>query len=140
MQAKTATQILGGNPNGKRSAADFYPTPQDVTQSLLRYLDIPKGATIWECACGEGDMVKVMKDNGYSVIATDLQQGVNFLDAPLHECDWIITNPPFNLADKFIERCAEHGKPFALLLKAQYWHAAKGTIFSDGCSLMLYVR
>jgi hypothetical protein len=91
------------------------------------YADSPDidGQVLFEGHCSEGDMVEVMKSSGYSVTATGLQQGVDFLTEPLHACDWIITNPPFNLADKFIARCAEHGKPFALLLKAQYWHAAK---------------
>ena len=59
------------------------------------------------------------------MIATDISSGQDFLTEPLPNCDWIITNPPFSISDKFIERCAEHGKPFALLLKSQYWHAKK---------------
>ena len=125
MDKIVATQMIGGNPTEKRSETDFYPTPRDVTEALLKYLDLPKTTVIWEPACGEMDMVSVMKEQGYRVIATDLSQGKDFLNEPLHECDWIITNPPFSVSDKFIERCAEHGKPFALLLKSQYWHAKK---------------
>lgn len=125
MKTSTATQIIGGNPNQRRSEADFYPTPKDVTQVLLDFLDLPKHTMIWEPACGELDMVNVMKENGHSVIATDLSFGQDFLKEPLYNCDWIITNPPFSVSDKFVERCAKHGKPFALLLKSQYWHAKK---------------
>lgn len=70
-------------------------------------------------------MVRAMQDRGYSVIATDIAFGQDFLNEPALRCDWIITNPPFGVSDKFIMRCAEHGKPFALLLKSQYWHAKK---------------
>lgn len=125
MNSKVATQMIGGNPNQKRSETDFYPTPPDVTQALLDFMQLPKNTVIWECACGEGDMVEVMRANGFPVIATDIINGQDFLTEPLPECDWIITNPPFGVSDKFIERCAEHGKPFALLLKSQYWHAKK---------------
>ena len=125
MEAKTATQIIGGNPTTKRSEADFYPTPKDVTGAILIFLDLPKNTIIWEPACGELDMVVKMQIEGYSVIPTDLKYGHDFLKMPPVECDWIITNPPFSVSDKFIERCAEHGKPFALLLKSQYWHAKK---------------
>ena len=125
MQTRTATQMCGGNPNQKRSESDFYPTPPDVTKTLLQFLDLPKGSVIWEPACGEMDMVSSMQSQGYAVIAIDLKYGQDFLTMPLPECDWIITNPPFSVSDKFIERCAEHGKPFALLLKSQYWHAKK---------------
>lgn len=125
MDSIVATQMIGGNPTKKRSETDFYPTPAEVTEALLRVLNLPKSVVIWEPACGEMDMVSVMQRAGYSVIATDLSYGQNFLTQPLPECDWIITNPPFSVSDKFIERCAEHGKPFAMLLKSQYWHARK---------------
>lgn len=125
MDKITATQMIGGNPAKARSSTDFYPTPRDVTLALLDFLDIPKPATIWEPACGEFDMVNVFNAAGYNFYASDLSTGCDFLTVPLIECDWIITNPPFSASDKFIERCAEHGKPFALLLKSQYWHAKK---------------
>lgn len=125
MDKIVATQMIGGNPTKKRSETDFYPTPSEVTETLLRFLDLPKTTVIWEPACGEMDMVSTMQSAGYSVIATDLSYGQDFLTCPVQECDWIITNPPFSVSDKFIERCAEHGKPFALLLKSQYWHARK---------------
>lgn len=125
MKASVSPQMIGGNPNQKRSLTDFYPTPTEVTQVLLDFLHLPTSTVIWEPACGEGDMVFTMQQNGYSVIATDIVHGQDFLTEPLPECDWIITNPPFSVSEKFIERCAEHGKPFALLLKSQYWHAKK---------------
>ena len=104
----------------------------EVTDALLRFLDLPKTTVIWEPACGELDMVSAMERTGYSVIATDISRGQDFLKEPLPACDWIITNPPFSVSDKFIRRCAEHGKPFALLLKSQYWHAAKRiALFSE---------
>lgn len=120
-----ATQMIGGNPAARRSETDFYPTPSEVTGCLLQLLKLPNETVIWEPACGEMDMVSAMQRAGYSVIATDLKYGQDFLTTPLPECDWIITNPPFSVSDKFIERCIEHGKPFALLLKSQYWHAKK---------------
>lgn len=117
--------MIGGNPTGKRSETDFYPTPPDVTEALLRAVGFRKPAVIWEPACGEMDMVSVLQNAGHTVIATDLKYGQDFLTMPAPECDWIITNPPFSVSDKFIERCVELGKPFALLLKSQYWHARK---------------
>ncbi len=125
MDSIVATQMIGGNPTKKRSETDFYPTPSEVTETLLRFLNLPKSTVIWEPACGEKDMVSTMNRAGYSVVATDLRYGQNFLTEPLPDCDWIITNPPFSASVEFIERCAEHRKPFALLLKSQYWHSRK---------------
>lgn len=125
MESVTASRIVGGNTAYKRVASDFYPTPADATQALLDFLKLPAGTTIWEPACGENHMVNVMQANGYNVIATDVQTGDDFLQIENKECDWIITNPPFSLADRFIDRCIQHKRPFALLLKSQYWHARK---------------
>lgn len=121
-------RINGGNTAYKRNESDYYPTPPEATQALLDFLDIPRGTVIWEPACGEGHMVQVLERNRLKVIATDIQGGTDFLTAEMpRNTEWIITNPPFSLAEQFIRKCAEHNKPFALLLKSQYWHAAKRT-------------
>lgn len=121
-----SSTIIGGDPKKKRRKTDYYPTPQEVTVALLDFLQIPKRAKIWEPACGQNHMVNVMRESGYEVIGTDIEGGVDFLTAELPDgVDWIITNPPFCVSDKFIERCVYHHKPFALLLKSQYWHASK---------------
>lgn len=120
-----ASRISGGNTAYKRAKSDFYPTPAEVTQALLDFLDLPRGTVIWEPACGENHMVDVITANGFYVIGTDLETGTDYLTAERQECDWIITNPPFTLADRFIERSIGHGRPFAMLLKSQYWHARK---------------
>lgn len=127
MDKLTASRINGGNTEYSRSKTDFYPTPPDATQALLDFLKLPKSTKVWEPACGEGHMVSVLERNGFIVTKSDISFGEDFLTTPLKECDWIITNPPFSLSDKFIERCIEHGKPFALLLKSQYWHAKRRT-------------
>lgn len=71
-------------------------------------------------------MTRVMEKNGLDVIGTDILTGTDFLAADIPSgVEWIVTNPPFSLSEQFIRKCAEHKKPFALLLKSQYWHAAK---------------
>ncbi len=120
------SKIVGGDPDKKRRKMDFYPTPRDVTIALLDFLKIPKSTKIWECACGENHMVDVMREYGYEVIGTDIHGGVDYLKADLPDgVDWIITNPPFNVSQEFIERSIRHGVNFAFLLKSQYWHAQK---------------
>lgn len=120
-----ASRITGGNTSYKRVQSDFYPTPVEVTQALLNFLKLPEGTVIWEPACGENHMVNVMEGNGLRVIGTDIAAGMDYLTAERLDCDWIITNPPFTLADRFVQRSIEHEKPFAMLLKSQYWHARK---------------
>ena len=120
-----ASRIVGGNTAYKRIESDFYPTPPEATIALLDFLKLPKSTKIWEPACGENHMVQTIKSMGYSVIGSDIRLGEDFLTIPFKECDWIITNPPFSLSEGFIKRCRYHNRPFALLLKSQYWHAKK---------------
>lgn len=123
--------IIGGNPKCGRSDRDFYPTLWDVTQALLDYLAIPKDKYIWEPACGDGAMASVIRSNGYHVYETDIALGTDFLQTTSCFCDVIITNPPFCVSEDFIRKCSSYNVPFALLLKSQYWHAAKRVALFD---------
>lgn len=124
VNSNQAIKMVGANPQNGRRQRDFYPTPPEVTQALIDFLDFSEKPRVWEPACGEGDMVDVFRKNGFGVTGTDLIGGVNFLDRKVEVvCDMIVTNPPFELAPLFIERCVELKKPFALLLKSQFWHA-----------------
>lgn len=130
MNSIQASQITGGNGAKARKASDLYPTPPEVTVALMRFLKLPRSTQIWEPACGQGDMVEALRACGMLAYGTDIRDGQDFLDRwqprnTIAACSWIITNPPFSLADEFIRHAAEIGKPFAMLLKAQYWHAAK---------------
>lgn len=129
MDSLQASRIVGGNSAIGRRRSDFYPTPPEVVTALLDFLRLPKETVIWECAAGEGDMVAAIRECGYSgVYGTDISDGFDFLDPDVFKrflapFDWIITNPPFALAEAFIRRAASTGKPFSFLLKSQYWHA-----------------
>ena len=128
-------KIVGAH--GQRQENDFYPTPCECTLALLEFLEerflIKKGDTVWEPACGSNAIVNVMREKGYSVIGTDIINGQDYLKTEIaDDYSWIITNPPFKIAQDFITRSASLNKPFALLLKSQYWHSAKRLkIFSD---------
>lgn len=125
MDSINASRMVGGNSSYGRAKSDFYPTPSDVTIALVKAIGLCTGTRVWEPACGEGHMVQTLQRCGCSVVGTDISMGVDFLSASYIPCDWIITNPPFSIADKFIERCLYFERPFALLLKSQYWHAKK---------------
>ncbi len=130
MDSLQASRINGGNSAAGRRTSDLYPTPPEVTVALMEFLSLPDRTMIWEPAAGEGDMVKAIQNCGYEhVSGTDIFTGLDFLDAAdsleWHASfDWIITNPPFKLAEQFIRKAASLRRPFAFLLKSQYWHAA----------------
>ena len=113
----------------KRRALDYYPTPPDVTHALMNFLSL-EPCRIWEPACGDGAMAKVLAEYGHDIFSSDIREtgygqgGVDFL-ATTHEYSAIITNPPFALSEAFIRHALPLAETVAMLLKSQYWHAAK---------------
>lgn len=93
----------------RRAAHDFYPTPPEATRALLSVETFH--GSIWEPACGDGAIAKVLRDRAYSVVATDLidrgygQGGIDFLSERRPRARNIVTNPPYGrgLADSFVE-------------------------------------
>ena len=104
-----------------RQEEDFYRTPPHCTEALLKVEEFP--AHIWEPACGDGAISKVLLDAGYDVTSTDLidrgygEGGIDFLDSrKLAGC--VITNPPYELADEFAIHALKIGvRKMALLCR-----------------------
>jgi hypothetical protein len=107
----------------KTNNMDDFQTPKEAIYPLLPYLK--KDWLIWECACGKGNIYNALNGFGYNVIATDILQGEDFLKWQPKRYDCIITNPPYTIKEKFLERCYQLGKPFALLLPLTTFETAK---------------
>lgn len=106
----------------KEGNGDEYFTPKYVVEILLPYLELKRDTikTIW-CPCDKRDSeyVKVLKDNGYNVIYSHIDEGKDFLEyEPDEDYDAIITNPPFSIKNKIFARLSELGKPFAILMSS----------------------
>jgi hypothetical protein len=71
-----ATYNLNGGfkPTTKRfadlSGPDFFPTPPWATFALIENETF--SGEIWECACGDGTMSRVLEETGQAVRSTDL--------------------------------------------------------------------
>ena len=124
-----AQSIVGTSPG--RNWHDFYPTPESATKALLRVETFP--GTIWEPACGDGAISKVLEDFGYVVRSSDLvyrgygEGEIDFLTFPKKaSIDHIITNPPYKFAQEFIETSllVITGKA-AMLLKLSFLEGEK---------------
>lgn len=129
-----AVSIAGGNHRKDRVENDFYETPPECISSLLKYeLRYIDGKKIMEPCCGAGAISMILKNYGLDVESSDLVDrgygttGVDFLDTKTTDCYGIITNPPFNLSEKFITHALDVLKIdyLALLLKSQYWHSKR---------------
>ncbi len=110
---------------------EFYPTPQWATWALLE--NVRFTGTIWECACGNGAMSKVLEAAGHDVYSSDLhdrgygERGIDFLSEslPPHGHDNIITNPPFHSAAQFVHAGLKQTRQkLALLLRLAFLESA----------------
>jgi len=107
----------------RQGSPDDFQTPPYALKPLLPHLN-PKW-TIWECACGKGNLVHELRRQGFSVISTDLLTGKDFLNWQPEHFDCVITNPPYRYKQQFLERCYELHKPFALLLPLTTFETAR---------------
>lgn len=105
-------------PSMEQGHANDFQTPPEALEPLYPYLK--REWTIWEPACGKGNLCREFIAKGYNVIGSDILVDRDFLTwSPEMEnktWDCIITNPPFSIKQKFLDRCYSLRKPFALLL------------------------
>ena len=91
---------------------DSYPTPRIAVESLLKAEpDVLNTMTrVWEPAAGDGNIVRVLRDNGIPCIASDIERysfDLHFVGDFLQrerapaECSVSLTNPPYKLAEQF---------------------------------------
>lgn len=114
-------------PKENQGSNEYVPQGFDACQTPAYALDplLPyalRFGQIWEPAAGEGLLVDALYDAGFSqsaVISSDLLTGQNFFDYEPPDWDCLITNPPYSLKYRWLERCYEMGKPFALLLPVE---------------------
>lgn len=93
---------------------DDFPTPPWATRALIEHVIGKAGLETMSClepACGRGHMSRALEEYFGSVDSSDAHQyGYgqirNFLSFPLKASshDWVITNPPFRLAEEFVNR------------------------------------
>lgn len=106
---------------------DACQTPPAAIDPLLPFLDV--SWTVWEPACGEGLLVEALYDSGFhDVEISDLLTGKNFFEYAPTSWDCLVTNPPYSIKYKWLERCYQLGKPFALLLPVETLGAATAQV------------
>lgn len=101
------------NKTSNNSFSDECYTPNEAILPLLN--ELPKDKVYYDCTSGiSSNIVDCFLSNNYKCVSS---KDSDFLTDELPDgIDVIITNPPYSKKDKFIERCYELKKPFALLL------------------------
>jgi hypothetical protein len=108
---------------------DFFCTPPWATRALMEHVpEIFPCADVWEPAAGEGHMAEVLREYFGFVHASDVHDyGAGYAvgsfvgegpDVARIETqpDWVITNPPFNLASEFAVRALTEVATFGVAL------------------------
>ena len=125
--------MLGVNPNSKREDNDFYATNPIALKILLSQFRDELNINVWECACGQGHLSKELIKRGYNVYSSDLiDRGFgevkDFLKCENIFNGDILTNPPFKLAENFVEKgfnLISEGNKLILFLKIQFLEGQK---------------
>jgi len=90
---------------------DDYMTPKYAWENIKDY--IPK-KKIWEAFYGDGESGKYLTELGFDVIHEER----DFFTDPPDEWDIIVSNPPFSLCKKVLNKLAELDKPFIIIMPA----------------------
>lgn len=114
--------LAGGNPSRGRVENDYYATPSSATELFLETFNQDLGSMVWEPACGEGHISKVLMEKypNSKVLSTDLVnrgygEQLDFLDCENIKVDTVITNPPFKFAQEFIEKGLEVASKYVIM-------------------------
>ncbi|MBN7758952.1 methyltransferase [Nitratireductor aquimarinus] len=132
MAQNTSSAVMQQRSEPNDSLDDF-PTPPWATRALLKHVIMPMTGPVsdqscWEPACNRGHMARPLGEFFREVVASDVHDygtGHVILDflfpGDVRKVDWIITNPPFRLAQQFIDRSsqiARHG--FAMIVRSAF--------------------
>jgi hypothetical protein len=115
---------------------DLYETFPPAVAALLAVEHLPD--TIWEPACGPGSIVRVLRAAGHVVYATDL---IDYKSPDQDESGWdflmekqlpmgvqaIVTNPPYYLAQQFVERALDLCPKVIMLLRLAFLESDRRT-------------
>src|SRR5215213_5923676 len=128
-----------------KDSPDDFPTPPWATRGLVEHvLDDKRGLGALSClepACGAGHMAKVLQEYfGEVCVADAFDYGYgpvrNFLTFSYdrNAVDWVITNPPFRLAEEFVLRALHVARRGVAILARTVFLESAGrfdTIFKE---------
>lgn len=131
----------------ERETNDYYATEPAAVELLLQLEEFSN--FVWEPACGEGHISKVLTAHVYDVLSTDLIDrgfgigGVDFLaEENVYDCD-IVTNPPYKYGKEFVEKALAvvgKGHKVAMFLKLQFLEGkSRGKLFEKHPPKTVYV-
>lgn len=113
-------------------------SPFYIVDHITKY--ISKDKVIW-CPFDEewSAFYRRLKECGYKVIRSSLAEGQDFFTYEPPEWDIIVSNPPFSIKDKVLNRLYSFNKPFAILLPLNSLQGkSRYKYFSEGIQLLSF--
>ena len=145
--AKKHDFLAGNSRHLDAEPNDYYATDPKAAKLLLELETFSEN--IWEPACGEGHISKVLEEYGYKVYSTDLIErgygtgGIDFLESSDVFQGDIITNPPYKHARGFVEKALASvpvGNKVAMFLKLTFLEGqARRELFREYPPQTVYV-
>lgn len=119
----------------EREENDFYATNPKALEVFLPEIEL---RNVWECACGQGHLAKVLDAKGLLGRASDLidrgygEVKVNFYEQLEVWGGDILTNPPYGDAKQFCEhalRLVNDGSKVVMLMRIQFLEGQRRKAF-----------
>jgi hypothetical protein len=121
---------------------DLYETPDVAVEALLRVEKLPH--RVWEPAAGPGRLARVLERNGHSVCQSDVHDykenpGTlivqDFFDWRSTAIDTIVTNPPYQWAEKFVRHALKLCPRVIMLLRLAFLESQRRTDILENAGL-----
>ena len=90
-------------------------TPKILVEPIIQYLD-PKWIIWCPFDTDKSEFVLILKEKGFNVIHSHIEEGKDFFKYEPEYFDCVISNPPYSLKLKILERLYSFNKPFGIIL------------------------
>jgi len=97
---------------------EFYPTPDYTIDSILKEINFSKVWSFREPCRGGGIIYNKIEAHYKDYF--ELSEGLDYLKSNAKRVDLILTNPPFSLAQEFIEKAISESDTVCMLQRVNY--------------------
>lgn len=105
-----------------KNGNDTVYTPNQLALTIVKALN-PKGLILEPCS-GGGAFVRAFEKQGLEYISCEIDKGSDFFDFK-DRVDWVITNPPWSQARKFLQHSMSVADNIAFLITINHFLALK---------------
>ncbi len=103
-----------------KSKSDELYTPKKMVDIIKTYL--PKGKAWLPFDTEDSEFTYMCRELGIEYECSHIWEGKDFFEYTPEHFDYILSNPPFSIKKKVIERCIDLNKPFALVHNIMMWN------------------